>query len=216
MIQTTIPYLHIDKHDWHKVPALLEEQGRRLHIAEQPWAADFPYAPIAVVDLAYCDEGLLLHYFVRGLDLRTLSPKDGEYVHEDSCVEFFMQRERGEAYINFEFNAASICYACHHPRVGEGTKFTAEEFATIHRSATHEGKRLNIEGLHEWELTAMIPWRTMGYAEREIPQRLWGNLYKCADGTKHPHYLSWAPIEEKQPAFHRPQFFGEFVLGDRK
>lgn len=215
MKQTTIPYLSISMDEWHKVPALLDEQGQRLYIAEQPWASDFPYAPIAVVDMGYCDQGLLLHYFVRGLDLRTLSSEDGEYVHEDSCVEFFMQRERGEAYINFEFNAAGICYACHHPRVGEGTKFTAEEFATIRRSATHEGNHIDRQGLHTWELTALIPWSTMGYETGVIPQRLWGNLYKCADGTKHPHYLAWAPIQEDQPAFHRPQYFGEFILAER-
>ena len=39
--------------------------------------------------------------FVHGEDIRTTSEGDGNYVHEDSCVEFFMQKEEGPSYINF-------------------------------------------------------------------------------------------------------------------
>ncbi|KGN86109.1 carbohydrate-binding family 9-like protein [Porphyromonas sp. COT-290 OH860] len=212
MKRTTIPFVDLSSTSMTDLPLLLESRGRRLHIDTLPWEADFPYQPIAVVDIAHCHEGIALHYFVRGLDLRTLSEGDGHYVHEDSCVEFFMQREEGEAYINFEFNAAGVCYASHHPRVGEGTGFTAEEFATIRRHATYADQKLDQTGLHTWELTALIPWTTMGYAEGERPQSMRANFYKCADGTAHPHYLSWSPIVEEQPAFHRPQFFGELIF----
>jgi hypothetical protein len=37
-----------------------------------------------------------------------------------------------------------------------------------------------------------------------------GNLYKCADKSKTPHYLSAFPIETEKPDFHRPEFFQEF------
>lgn len=216
MKQTTIPYIPHEQLDWQSLALQLETQGVRLHIDTLNWAEAYPYHPIVLVDLAYTSKGIALSYFVRGLELRTLSEGDGHYVHEDSCVEFFMQPSRGEAYINFEFNAAGVCYASHHSSPKESVRFSAEEYAMILRQSTHQGQRLNLEeGLHSWQLQAFIPWRTMGYAEGEIPERLWANFYKCADGTKHPHYLSWAPIEEAEPAFHRPQFFGELTLGPR-
>lgn len=213
MKTTTIPFLDLRSEDWLSLPTLLETHGQRLYIDTRPWGKDFPYAPIAVVDVAHTLEGLALHYFVRGLDLRTQALGDGAYVHEDSCVEFFVQPPiGGTAYINFEFNAAGVCYASHHPCPGEGSKFSPEEFATIRRSATHLGERLDEQGLHHWELTALIPWETMGYSANDRPQRLRANFYKCADGTAHPHYLAWSPIDLPQPAFHCPEFFGELIL----
>lgn len=213
MKQVTIPYVSWDNPTLDGLASRLELEGKRLSIDVLNWEQDFPYRPICVVDVAYCDQGILLHYFVRSLDLRTMSPGDGNYVHEDSCVEFFMQREAGDAYINFEFNAAGVCYAAHHASPSESILLSPEEFATITRQATHQGKRLEqTDGIHEWELEALIPWTTMGYPEGVLPERMRANFYKCGDGTAHPHYVSWAPIVEVKPAFHRPQFFGELIF----
>ena len=35
-----------------------------------------------------------------------------------------------------------------------------------------------------------------------------GNLYKCADHTSHPHWLTWSPIIRPRPDFHVPDQFG--------
>jgi len=38
---------------------------------------------------------------------------------------------------------------------------------------------------------------------------LWSaNLYKCADETSHPHWLTWSPVEFSSPNFHLPAYFG--------
>lgn len=212
MKQIDIPYLACWTNDLDHVTSLLEERGRRLCIETRCWAEAFPYQPICVATLGHCELGLLVHYHVRGLDLRTLAEHDGCYVHEDSCVEIFLQREPGEAYINFEFNASGVCYASHHRSPEESVRFVEDEYRAIQRQATYSGKRCNESGVHTWELTAIIPWRLMGYDSGVYPTSLWGNLYKCADGTPHPHYLSWTHIDEPTPAFHRPQFFGELRL----
>lgn len=191
----------------------LESEGKRLFINELNWEKSYPYAPICTVDLAYTENSLLLHYFVRGLSLRTLSPADGNYVHVDSCVEFFMQQKEGNSYINFEFNAAGTSYSSHHKTIAESTPFTEQEYATIRRRATFAGEKLHRENeLFQWELSLEIPWTTMKYAPGEIPESFRANFYKCADETDFPHYLSWSPIQEEKPAFHRPQFFGEIIL----
>lgn len=213
MKQAHIPYLSSEGKSLEQIQRELETQGRRLSINILNWEQDYPYQPCTIADLAYSEEGLMLHFFVHGEDIRTTSPGDGNYVHEDSCVEFFMQQEEGESYINFEFNAAGVCYASHHKTIQESTRFNPDEFATIKRIATYQGQRLEQqEGVYNWDVTALIPWTTMGYNKGFIPQSMRANLYKCGDKTAHPHYLSWAPIVETEPAFHRPQYFGELLF----
>lgn len=213
MKQAYIPRLERAGRSLEAFSKLLREQGAPIYIDRLNWQEDYPYRPLVVAYLAYDAEALYLHYVVDGEDLRTLSPGDGNYVHEDSCVEFFMQPAVGEAYINFEFNAAGVCYAAHHASPKEATLLTTDEFASIERWATYQGKHgLEETGKHSWELTASIPWTTMGYEADTLPKHLRANLYKCGDKTAHPHFVSWAPIAEPQPAFHRPQFFGELIL----
>ncbi len=192
--------------------ALLRD-GTKTLIDTLNWAEDFPHQPKVELHLAHCKEGLWLDYNVQGQDLRTLSPADGNYVHTDSCVEFFMQKEQGESYINFEFNAAGICYAAHHQSIKESTLLSADEFKTIKRWGTYLGEKHDIANEDfTWRLTVFIPWETMGYEAGETPKTFFANFYKCGDETAHPHFVSWSPIDEPSPAFHRPQFFGEIEL----
>ena len=34
------------------------------------------------------------------------------------------------------------------------------------------------------------------------------NLYKCADDSSHPHWLTWAHVDNPTPDFHLREFFG--------
>ncbi len=97
------------------------------------------------------------------MTLRTLAEKDGCYVHEDSCVEFFMQPFEGTDYINFEFNAAGICYAAHHMNDTASVKFTPEEFAQIKRHTKLAGQKIEEqEGPVFWELSVSIHGKRWG------------------------------------------------------
>ena len=42
-----------------------------------------------------------------------------------------------------------------------------------------------------------------------------GNFYKCGDETDSPHFGCWSPIENPEPSFHLPAYFGEFRIGER-
>ena len=55
--------------------------------------------------------------------------------------------------------------------------------------------------------------RLIGVDPENLPHSLRANFYKCGDKTAHPHYLSWSPIHTEKPDFHRPEFFGELILG---
>lgn len=216
--KTTIPFFEdCELEDLTRLGKKLETAGKRLFIKKRNWKNQFPYQPLTAVSLAYSPQALYLHVVVREMTLRTLAEKDGCYVHEDSCVEFFMQPFEGTDYINFEFNAAGICYAAHHMNDTASVKFTPEEFAQIKRYTKLAGQKIEEqEGPVFWELSVSIPWQTMGYPEGMTPRRLRANFYKCADGTEYPHYLSWSPVDLPEPNFHCPKFFGSLKLKKRK
>lgn len=69
-----------------------------------------------------------------------------------------------------------------------------------------------MEGLFAWNLLVAIPFELIGLDGNNLPEKLYANFYKCADGTSLPHYLSWSPIETEKPDFHRPDFFGEIYF----
>ncbi len=96
MKQAYIPRIKRGAHTLSEFTPILREQGEVLYIDTLNWRADFPHRPLVAAYLGYDAKALYITYVVDGQDLRTLSPGDGNYVHEDSCVEFFMQREAGE------------------------------------------------------------------------------------------------------------------------
>ncbi|WP_414481477.1 carbohydrate-binding family 9-like protein [Caldicoprobacter sp.] len=44
-------------------------------------------------------------------------------------------------------------------------------------------------------------------------KRIKANFYKCGDKTKYPHWGCWNRIDTPHPDFHRPEFFGDLILG---
>ena len=67
-------------------------------------------------------------------------------------------------------------------------------------------------GVYSWELVVAIPFRLMGLDPDNLPEKIMGNFYKCADDTEFPHFVSWSPIGLPTPNFHCPEFFGEIYL----
>ncbi|MDR1455654.1 MAG: hypothetical protein LBJ01_08385 [Tannerella sp.] len=210
----TVPFLPaLDGVALPEAGALMESEAVRESIDILNWRAAFPYKPLVAFDIARGAADVYLHYFVRGLSLRATADRDGIFVHEDSCVEFFMRRDGEMNYINFEFNCIGTCYACRHTSREAGIPLTAEEFRSIRRHASlRSGAFAEKRGLHAWELTVAIPFRVMGLDPGNLPERIFGNFYKCADGTDHPHYVTWSPIDLPEPNYHCPSFFGEIRL----
>ncbi|MDR2121311.1 MAG: hypothetical protein LBP64_10640 [Tannerella sp.] len=189
---------------------VMELRARRESIDVLNWREAFPYKPVVAFDIARGTEDLYIHYFVRGLSLRAVAGRDGEYVHPDSCVEFFMRRDGETDYINFEFNCIGTCYAARHHTRTDATPLTPDEFRSIRRHTTlPRAAFAEKKGIHAWELTVAIPFRLMGLDPLHLPERFFGNFYKCADETANPHYVTWNPIDLPQPDYHCPAFFGE-------
>ena len=194
------------------VAGRMETEALRQHIDVINWAA-FPYKPIVTFDIARGEKELYLHYFVRGLSLRAMADRDGEYVHTDSCVEFFMRRGDDLNYTNFEFNCIGTCLAARSVNHLERTPFTPDEYKMIRRYTTLQREAFAEKtGIHEWELTVAIPFVLMRLNADNLPGTIRGNFYKCADKTAYPHFVTWNPIPLPKPNYHCPEHFGEICF----
>ncbi len=78
-------------------------------------------------------------------------------------------------------------------------------------------KPIVTKGEGYWEVELMIPdtliQAVYGHDHMTTSGRIKGNFYKCGDETHTAHYGCWNPIENEYPAFHKPEFFGELILG---
>lgn len=213
MKRLKVPYLAaLDSLDLSSIGFLLENKAQREYIEVINWE-EFPYKPIVVFDIARSDESLYIRYFVKGNSLKAVYSEDNSPVHLDSCVEFFMKKAGGEEYINFEFNCIGACDAARRLSRNSSTPLTEEEYASIRRHSSIEPKPFEEKkGVYTWELAVAIPFKVMGLDPNNLPEKILGNFYKCADNTEAPHYVSWSPIDRPAPDFHRPEFFGEIYF----
>jgi len=193
---------------------LLDEQGQKDTIEFLNWKKEYPYRPISIFFVARSSSAIYIKYNIHGSMLRGIYYKDGDPVHEDSCVEFFCKLPDSDRYFNFEFNCIGTCSAASRVQRHEGVKsLSREELSKIERLPSI-GRRafIEMEGMFEWELTVKIPFDIIGIDPDRLPEKIYGNFYKCADGTNSPHYVTWNQVLTPEPDFHCPEFFGELYF----
>ncbi len=136
----------------------------------------------------------------------------------DSCVEIFIQPKADKGYLNFEFNCGGslLCFYIVDPtRVPGGF----QDFTPLPES---DGRQVSIYHSMPARVEPEIAEPTEWYLEFSIPfsvlekwvgplgpvggQEWRANLYKCGDESSHPHWASWAPLDETN--FHLPRCFG--------
>lgn len=193
---------------------LMDGFGHRDLVENLNWKETYPYRPITLFNIARSNDGIFIKYSVRGSMLRAIFSNDLDPVNEDSCVEFFCKLPDSDSYMNFEFNCIGTCNASKRKSKTEGVvRYTLDELAQIKRYPSIGRRAFNeMEGMFEWELTVKIPFTLMGIDPTNLPKKMMGNFYKCADGTDSPHYVSWSPIKTEKPNFHCPEFFGELIF----
>ncbi len=195
----------------------LELCSETFRIDQVNWPAEYPYAPLCAGRIARTDDSLVVDFRVSGLDLRVQNLSDRGRIWEDSACEIFIQSPGSEDYFNFEVNAAGRLIAARGSGRGDRTPLSDEAFGRIVRITSVDGlpavnEPLDLLGLWNWRAMLVIPFELIGLDAENLPEKLRGNIYKCGDLTAHPHYVSWAPIDTASPDFHRPEFFGEFLL----
>lgn len=215
MKQIKIPELSVqNESDLTLIAEILEANGEKGIIESVNWPDTYPYKPITIFHIARTNHSIYIKFSVRGNLLKASYTEDQSPVHEDSCVEFFCKLPENEHYTNFEFNCIGTCSASKRKSRYEDVQlFDKEEMKLIRRLPSIGTRAFNeMQGIFEWELTVEIPFKLIGIDPDNVPVKLSGNFYKCADDTESKHYVSWNPVKTEVPDFHQPQFFGELIL----
>ena len=205
-----VPLIDLENQD---LDTALELSGARFDVDCVNWPEAFPYAPLCGGRVARTRDALVVDFRVSGLDLRARNTADNGRQWEDSCVEVFIQDPEDGNYYNFEINALGKVLACKGPERHNRTPRPVEEMEDILRFSQVEGGPIEEEGIHTWRVGVIIPFYLIGIDPENLPRSIKANFYKCGDKTAHPHFLSWSPVETPKPDFHRPEFFGELILG---
>lgn len=198
------------------VPQVLDTLNVQFSpIAIANWPAEYPYTPKAEFRLAWCEEGLAIHYRVTEQSVRARYGNDGGQVWTDSCVECFIRNADSNVYYNLECNCIGTILMgsgdSRHDRVPGDLDLLAkvDRWASLGREPFEERQEEAT-----WEVALVVPVGTFQAfpIKLEAGNTLRANFYKCGDELQVPHFLSWNPIEVTTPDFHRPEFFGELVL----
>lgn len=212
-----IPFLpSLDSLSMEEAKQEMEVKAARCAVDCCNWKEAFPYSPIVSFDIAYTPENIYIHYFVRGNALRAMAQHDNEYVYEDSCVEFFLRPEEDMRYYNLEFNCIGVAYGAYGADRHGRQPIALDKLAKIRRYTSLQPKPFAEQaGLYSWEIVLAIPFDVVGMDKHALPASIRANVYKCADGTAYPHYLSWNPVETETPDYHRPEYFGRMTFASR-
>jgi len=173
--------------------------------------------PRVQVRVLYDASALYGIYRVEDRYVRCVNQGFQAMVCRDSCVEFFVQPDVGHGYFNFEFSAGGS-FLCMYVR--DCTR-TADGFVDYVRMREEDGRKVEVWHSLPGRVEPEIVEPTLWFLQFRIPfaalepycgplgkpmGRTWqGNFYKCGDQTSHPHWASWAPVDELN--FHLPRCF---------
>lgn len=205
-----VPYIQgLAEKDDASFTLAMEENGARFYIDQAGWPDTYPYCPATSGTIAWCKDGIAIHFHVRGLDLLACNLEDNGRQWEDSCCEFFV--EGPEGYYNFEINCIGKILAAMGPAREDRVRQTQENLNRIRRITSLPVAGVERSGeICTWDVAVLIPFDLFGAAPHVISLR--ANFYKCGDKTAHPHFVSWSPVDSPKPDFHRPDCFGELIL----
>jgi len=176
------------------------------------------HRPRTQARLLHVAEGLCGLFRVEDRHVLSVHTRFGDPVYRDSCVEIFLQPKPERGYLNFEMNAGGALRASHitdHRR-------TADGFAAFTNLTEEDGRRVGVRSslpsVVRPEVTDPLGWELAFFVPKSLLEKYVGpigpmsgevwqaNLYKCGDGTSHPHWASWSPVDVLN--FHLPHCFG--------
>jgi hypothetical protein len=176
------------------------------------------HRPGTQAKLLYDDRYIYVIFRVEDRYVRAVARKNQDAVCRDSCVEFFFTPadDISVGYFNLEMNCGGTMLLYYiKDRLSENPKGYVEVDCDPIEVFHSLPKVIEPEIVEPttWVVEYRIPF---GLMEKYCPVVKptsgvsWrANLYKCADATSHPHWLTWAVVDNPKPNFHLPKFFGE-------
>lgn len=181
------------------------------------WPTQSEHFPRVEAKLQYNAENLYVIFRVQDKYVLSRAIETHGEVWKDSCVEFFFSPDptnQPASYFNFEINCCGVLLAQNHSGPRENSRFLKIEDCRKIQIASSASGPIHTEIVEPviWTIEYAFPFEVLlGYTdiEKPAPGVIWrGNFYKCADDSSHPHWMAWSPIEQQQPDFHRPEYFG--------
>lgn len=174
------------------------------------------HKPRTQARLLYDDDFIYVIFRVEDKYVRAVARNYHDSVYQDSCVEFFFSpgEDTSIGYFNIETNCGGTMLF--HYQSVPGAKVPVSEsdcdkvniFHSEPKIVEPEKKQPTV-WLVEYRVPIDVLEKYCSSVTRPRPGICWrANFYKCADKTSHPHWLTWSVIDNPQPNFHLPQFFG--------
>ncbi|HHW32475.1 MAG TPA: hypothetical protein GXX20_12540 [Clostridiaceae bacterium] len=188
----------------------------KAHVDCYPWSD--VYTPEVYAQVFYTESRLCVFFKAYEPKITATYLNTNDPVYKDSCVEFFFNPypEKDKRYINLEMNPFGTFLIM----IGEernNRPFITDidpKIFQIKTSVTPE--TLDKYNGKYWTVQYSIPFtfieKYYGKIEFKSGYRMEANLYKCGDCSHQEHYGCWNPILIEKPDFHRPDYFGDFIL----
>jgi hypothetical protein len=192
---------------------------RKIESAEinlSHWPVQSEHLPKSEVKLQYDNHNLYVIFRVQDQYVRAVTTQIHGEVWKDSCVEFFFapSKERPSSYFNLETNCCGVLLMRHHTGPCEKSRYLdIHDCQKIKVASSASGPiRNEIAKSLVWTLEYTLPVEILAKypdIQKPAPGVVWyGNFYKCADDSSHPHWMAWSKIDTAFPDFHQPGFFG--------
>lgn len=173
---------------------------------EHYYPSEHNYCPKVYLSVCYNNRGFHAHFDVFESNPRSEHTKNFEYVHEDSCVEWFpvFAPDLSPNYFNFEVNSAGAMNVSFRKNLNDDVTDLTED----------DVKSLNIQArVYDtyWTVDYTVPYELIkkyipGY-EFKPGTSILANAYKCGDLTEYPHFGCWNMTDPNECNFHRPEYF---------
>ncbi len=173
------------------------------------------YRPEVFVKACYSSKYFYLKFTVYEQKVTVRYINIGDPVYKDSCVEFFINLFPNETqeYFNIEFNAIGTI------KMGYGIKrsrsyLTPTDLNELKIFSTIKAPVKGYHGSDNWKLFCALPISLLErISDRKfIGNEAAGNFFKCGDETEFKHYGMWNLIDNPNPDFHLPEYFGKIIF----
>ena len=179
-----------------------------LYFLKQAWAQK-PLEDLEVTcDFSATEEGISAVFHITEPSVKAEYSEINSKVYEESCSELFLSFGNG-SYYNFEISCIGCILAEHGKNRFGRVLLDPKIIEKIKVSSTLGSIPFGIRNEKTtYTLSVRIPKEVFLFDGGKIDtMSLIGNIYKCADKSPTPHYMTLFDIFSEKPDFHRPEFF---------
>lgn len=174
------------------------------------------FKPEVQAKMMYDDHNLYVIFRVKDRFVKSVTTEYNGPVSTDSCVEFFFSpdTEFPLRYFNLEVNAGGtpLMFYILKP-MSDLKKLSFDELEEIEIAhSLPDTVDPEISDPVTWTIEYKLPLSILSrysHVSKPAPDVVWkANFYKTGSDTSNPNYLTWSFVDNPEPNFHLPQFFG--------